>query len=215
MAVKAKICGINSREAAEAAGAGGASHIGLVFYPPSPRFVTPEQAAGLAAVVPARVKKVGLFVDSTDESIAFILEQVPLDVLQLHGAESPERVAAVKAAFGLPVMKAVKVAGPQDVVVAERYVGVADWLLFDAKAPESMTGALPGGNALIFDWELLAGRTWPKPWMLSGGLTAENVDEAVRISGAEAVDVSSGVESRPGRKDPRLIAAFLEAVAGL
>jgi len=209
MAVRAKICGINSREALDAAVAGGASFVGFVFYPPSPRALTPAAAGELAAAVPRTVGKLGLFVDDPDERIAEVLAKAPLDMLQLHGQETPARVAAIRRLFGLPVMKAVKVAGADDLAAADGYIGVADWLLFDAKPPKEMTGALPGGNALAFDWQLLAGRAWPSPWMLSGGLTPENLGEAVRISGARVVDVSSGVEAAPGQKDPAKIAAFL------
>lgn len=224
MAIRAKICGINSVAAAEAAARGGAAFIGLVFYPPSPRAVPPAEAAKLASAVPPSIKKVGLFVDVDDDTIAVTLAAVTLDLLQLHGSETPARLAHLKKRFGLPVMKAVKIAGNADVDEAERYLEAADWLLFDAKAPEAMAGALPpgtrpgglpGGNALPFDWRLIAGRRWPRPWMLSGGLTAENLAEAVRISGAEVVDVSSGVEDRPGHKDPARIAAFLNAVRRL
>ena len=215
MAVRAKICGINSREALDAAVAGGASFVGFVFYPPSPRALTPAAAGELAAAVPRTVGKLGLFVDDPDERIADVLAKAPLDMLQLHGQETPARVAAIRRHFGLPVMKAVKVAGADDLAAADGYVGVADWLLFDAKPPKEMTGALPGGNALAFDWQLLAGRAWPSPWMLSGGLTPENLGEAVRISGARVVDVSSGVEAAPGQKDPAKIAAFLAEAARL
>jgi phosphoribosylanthranilate isomerase len=215
MTVAAKICGIGSEAAMAAAVDGGARYVGLVFYPPSPRYVTPEKAAALAASVPTAVDKVGLLVDADDATIAAILDRVALDRLQLHGAETPDRVAAVKARFGLPVMKAVKVAGADDLDAVAHYAGIADMILFDAKPPQDMTGALPGGNALAFDWQLLAGRTWPLPWMLSGGLDAANVAEAVAISGAPAVDVSSGVETRPGEKDPAKIRAFLTAVASL
>ena len=215
MAVRAKICGINSREALDAAVAGGASFVGFVFYPPSPRALTPAAAGELAAAVPRTVGKLGLFVDDPDERIAEVLAKAPLDMLQLHGQETPARVAAIRRHFGLPVMKAVKVAGADDLAAADGYVGVADWLLFDAKPPKEMTGALPGGNALAFDWQLLAGRAWPSPWMLSGGLTPENLGEAVRISGARVVDVSSGVEAAPGQKDPAKIAAFLAEAARL
>jgi len=215
MAVRAKICGINSREALDAAVAGGASFVGFVFYPPSPRALTPAVAGELAAAVPRTVGKLGLFVDDPDERIAEVLAKAPLDMLQLHGQETPARVAAIRRQFGLPVMKAVKVAGADDLATADGYIGVADWLLFDAKPPKEMTGALPGGNALAFDWQLLAGRAWPSPWMLSGGLTPENLGEAVRISGARVVDVSSGVEAAPGQKDPAKIAAFLAEAARL
>ena len=215
MTVEAKICGINAPEAMRAAVDGGAAYVGLVFYPPSPRYVTPKEAAALAALAPAEVVKVGLFVDIGDELLAGILSQVPLDVLQLHGAETPERVRDIKAATGLPVIKAIKIAASDDVAAAKSYVGVADRLLFDAKAPPDLEGALPGGNALRFDWQLLGGRTWPCRWMLSGGLDAGNVAEAVAVSGAPAVDVSSGVEQSPGVKSTRRIAAFLAAVSRL
>jgi phosphoribosylanthranilate isomerase len=215
MPVRAKICGVNSRAALDAAIAGGAGFVGFNFYPPSPRALTPEAAAALAAAVPPVIARVGLFVDDPDERIAEILARVALDMLQLHGKETPTRVDDIRRRFGLPVMKAVKIAEAADLAVADRYIGHADWLLFDAKPPPQMTGALPGGNALSFDWQLLAGRSWPSPWMLSGGLTGDNLAEAVRISGARVVDVSSGVESQPGQKDPGKIAAFLAEAARL
>ena len=215
MSVKAKICGVNSPAAIDAAVSGGAGFVGFVFYAPSPRAVTPEAAAALAAALPPEVTKVGLLVDDTDDRIAAILAHARLDLLQLHGKETPDRAAAIKRRFGVPVMKAVKIAEPADLAVADRYLDHADWLLFDAKTPPQMTGALPGGNALAFDWQLLAGRSWPLPWMLSGGLTADNLTDAVRISGARTVDVSSGVESGPGQKDPARIASFLAAAARL
>ncbi len=215
MTVQAKICGINSPEAMAAAVEHGAAFVGLVFYPPSPRHVSPAQAGELASAVPDGVRKVGLFVDANDDDIAEAAEAAGLGMLQLHGLENPERVRELRARFGLPVMKAVKIAAAADLAVAEDYFDSADWLLFDAKPPAEMTGALPGGNALAFDWELLAGRDWPLPWMLSGGLDAGNVAEAVATAGAAAVDVSSGVEDRPGHKDPARIEAFLAAVARL
>ena len=211
MSIEVKICGINTPAALAAAVAGGADYVGFVFYPRSPRAVTPETAHTLAAQTPARVTKVGLAVDLDDAALAALLEAVPLDLWQLHGAESPARVAQIKARFGLPVMKVVKISGPADVAAAEAYFRTADRLLFDAKPPKEMTEALPGGNALAFDWQLLAGKTWPLPWMLSGGLDPANVAEAARISGARAVDVSSGVEDRPGHKNPDKIHAFLAA----
>ena len=155
-----------------------------------------------------------MFVDVEDETIAETLAAVGLDMLQLHGGESPARVAQIRARFGLPVMKVIKIAEPADVAAAEPYLRVADRLLFDAKPPKEMTEALPGGNALAFDWQLLAGKTWPIPWMLSGGLDPDNVAEAARISGARAVDVSSGIEDRPGLKNPDKIHAFLAAAKG-
>ncbi len=212
MSVLAKICGLSSEEAIAAALLGGAAYLGFVFYPKSPRAVGAERAARLAAAIPKGVCRVGLFVDAADEAIGAILDEAPLDLLQLHGGESPERVEDLKRRFGLPVMKAVRIAGEDDVAAAERFEGVADLLLFDAKAPR---GALPGGNGLLFDWRLLAGHSWRRPWMLSGGLNAELLPEAVRVSGASLVDVSSGVESAPGKKDPSKIRAFLEAARAL
>jgi phosphoribosylanthranilate isomerase len=176
--------------------------------------VTPERAARLCADVPIEVTRVGLFVDADDRLIDAALAAVPLDLLQFHGSEKPERVSKAKATFGRPIMKAVTIAGPEDVAGASLYEDVADRLLFDAKPPRR-PDALPGGNGLAFDWRLIAGRSWRVPWMLSGGLTAELLPEAVRISGAAAVDVSSGVESRPGVKDVAKIRTFLAAARAL
>ena len=215
MTVAAKICGVNSREALDAAVAGGAAFVGFVFYARSPRYLTVPQAATLAAATPKTVKRTGLFVDVDDATIETVLKDAPLELLQFHGAETPARCRAVKARFGVPVMKAVKIGGPDDLAQATPFFDAADWLLFDAKTPPAMTNALPGGNAVSFDWTVLAGAALPLPWMLSGGLTPDNVAEAVRVSGAGAVDVSSGVESAPGRKDPARIAAFLAAIRGL
>ncbi len=212
MSVLAKICGLKSEEAVEAALRGGAAYLGFVFYPQSPRAVGAEEAARLSAGVPKGVCRVGLFVDAGDERIAAVLEEAPLDLLQLHGSESPERVEALKRRFGLPVMKAIKIAGEKDLAAAVPYEESADLLLFDAKSPP---GALPGGNGLLFDWRLLAGRRWRRPWMLSGGLDAEILPEAVKVSGARLVDVSSGVETAPGQKDAAKIRAFLAAAGCL
>lgn len=215
MSVAAKICGINSNESLDAALAGGAGYVGLVFFPRSPRNLTPDQAGALAARAPAETTVVGLLVDPDDATLAEIAAKSRIDLWQLHGRETPDRVTRIKLDTGKPVMKAISVAGPEDVAVAEAYTGVADRLLFDAKPPPDLKGAMPGGNALAFDWNLLGGRTWPCPWMLSGGLDADNVTQAVAISGAIAVDVSSGVESAPGVKDPGQIRAFLKTVAAL
>ncbi|MGH7059413.1 MAG: phosphoribosylanthranilate isomerase [Stellaceae bacterium] len=214
MGVAAKICGLSSEAAVAAAVAGGAAWLGFVFYPPSPRAVGPAEAARLCAGIPAGTLRVGLFVDADDAAIAAVLAAAPIDILQLHGGESPDRVAEVKTRFGRKVMKAVAIAGPEDVARAAAYQETADLLLFDAKPPRR-PGALPGGNGLRFDWALIAGRAWPLPWLLSGGLTAELLPEAVRISGTAAVDVSSGVETRPGEKDPAKIRAFLAAARAL
>ena len=215
MAVRAKICGVRQPEILRTAVAHGAAAIGLVFFPRSPRNVGAGEAARLAAAAPRETTVVGLFVDPSDETLEGMLETVRLDLLQLHGGESPARVAEIKRRTGRPVMKAIKVADAADLALAGDYAGIADRLLFDAKAPASGGDFMPGGNALSFDWRILGGRDWPSPWMLSGGLTPENVAEAVRASGAPAVDVSSGVEAAPGVKDPARVAAFLAAVAAL
>jgi phosphoribosylanthranilate isomerase len=210
MSVAAKICGLSTEAAVTTAAKGGAAYVGFVFYPASPRAVTPPQAAQLCAAAPHGMARVGLFVDADNAMIETVLAAAPIDILQFHGLETPERVAEARRRFGLPVMKAVAVGGIEDVVRAARYEAVADLLLFDAKPPRRLD-ALPGGNGLAFDWRLIADRPWRRPWMLSGGLTAELLPEAVRISGAAAVDVSSGVESRPGEKDLDKIRAFLAA----
>jgi phosphoribosylanthranilate isomerase len=212
MSVQVKICGINHPDAATAALKGGARFIGLVFFERSPRHVAPPLAAELARMIPTGVRTVGLFVDPTNEYLEHVVSQVPLDLIQLHGDESPARVAEIKAAFSMPVMKAIKVSSPEDLIAADAYASVADRLLFDAKPPAKVS-ALPGGNGIPFDWTILTGRTWSKPWMLSGGLTIANVAEAISISGAASIDVSSGVEDRPGHKDPDLIRDFLRAAS--
>ena len=215
MGVSAKICGLNTLESVAAAVSGDAGFIGFVFFPPSPRYVAPDKAAALSRAVPPTVTTVGLFVDASDDVIAETLRTVNLDMLQLHGNESPDRVRELGGRFGLETMKAIKVESAADVEAASEYDESADWLLFDAKAPRDMEGALPGGNAVTFDWRLLRGWSRKRPWMLSGGLDADNVSEAASISGAVVVDVSSGVEDRPGSKNPRLIERFLDTVGAL
>jgi phosphoribosylanthranilate isomerase len=215
MSVAVKICGLTSAEAVAAAVAGGAGFTGFVFYPPSPRDLTPERAASLVSGVAPGITRVGVFVDPDDAALETVLAKVPLDLLQLHGNETPERLVAVKDRFRLKVMKAIKVAGEIDLQAAKAYFSVADWLMFDAKPPKDFAGALPGGNALAFDWELLRAKHWPLPWMLSGGLHVGNLAEAAGISRAPALDVSSGVERRPGEKDPEKILAFLARARAL
>ena len=215
MSVDAKICGLSTAAAVDAAVTGGARFVGFVFYPPSPRNVTPEQAAALAAPVPSRVTRTGLFVDASDAIIEGVLARVPLDLLQFHGHEDPRRVAEVKSRFGKPVMKVIPIAGPEDPDAALPYLEVADWLLFDAMPPRAQPDALPGGNGLAFDWQLLGGRSWSRPWMLSGGLTVRNLAEAVSTTHAKVVDVSSGVEIRQGVKDLAKIVEFLAAARAL
>ena len=216
MSVDTKICGINDPAAMRTAVTAGAKYVGLVFYPPSPRALTPEEAARLATLVPNGVTTVGLFVDPDDTIVDTVLNMVPPDMmLQLHGNESPSRCAELRLRTGCPVMKAIKVANQDDIDTADDYLGSVDCLMFDAKAPREMTGGLPGGNALSFDWTLLVGRTWPVPWMLAGGINSDNVVAAVKASGTKIVDVSSGVETEPGCKDPARIEAFLAAVKNL
>lgn len=209
-AVRVKVCGLTRPADMAALVAAGAAYAGLVFYPPSPRALSPDRARAIALAAPPGLARVGLFVDPDDALIEAVLAEVPLDLLQLHGRESPERLAALRARHGLPVIKAVGVAGPEDLPTLDLYARAADMLLVDAKPPRG--AALPGGNGLAFDWRLIAGRRWAVPWLLAGGLTPGNVAEAVRLTGAGQVDVSSGVERAPGDKDPDLIAAFAAAL---
>lgn len=213
MPIAMKFCGLTRAEDVSAAAEAGAAYMGLVFYPGSPRCVTFETARALAMLAPPGLAKVALTVDADDATLDALLEAVPIDMLQLHGHESPERVLEVRARTGLPVMKALGIAVAGDLASIDHYSEVADQLLIDAKPPKGAT--LPGGNGLAFDWRLLAGRKyWTKPWMLAGGLTPENVAEAVRLTGARQVDVSSGIESAPGQKDAARMTAFSRAVAG-
>jgi len=208
--VNVKICGLTDPADVPAALLAGARTLGFVFFEKSPRHLSLDAAAHMTAAVPDGICKVALTVNADDTALDALLAAVPfLDMLQLHGSESPARVGEVKARYGLPVMKAVGVADRDDLTLLNDYVTVADQILVDAKPPKD--AVLPGGNGLAFDWRLIAGRRWPKPWMLAGGLTAENVGEAITLTGAQQVDVSSGVESAPGVKDATLIKAFCEA----
>jgi phosphoribosylanthranilate isomerase len=213
MSIEVKICGLNQPSAVAAAIAGGASSVGFVFFPRSPRYVDPATAASLASLVPKGVLRVGLVVDAETDILQKILTIVPLDMLQLHGAEPPSRVAEIRERFRLPVMKAIAVTDEADFDVVPEYEGVADRLLFDARPPADATR--PGGNARSFDWRLLHGRSFRLPWLLAGGLDVGNVAEAVRCSGAAKVDVSSGVEDAPGHKSVEKILAFLAVAARL
>ena len=213
MAVDAKICGIGSVEALDAAITHGARFVGFNFFEKSPRYVNLEAVQALGARVPEGVGKVGVFVDPDDTLLAGAIAAGGLSMVQLHGLEDPKRVADVRTRFGVDMMKVVRVAEAEDLDSASSYEPVADWLMFDTKPPKGAT--LPGGNAVAFDWRLLAGRSWQRPWMLAGGLDHDNVGEAVNLTGARCVDVSSGVESAPGVKDPGMIKAFLQTVRGL
>lgn len=210
--IQVKICGLKDSRGIAAAVDCGARYIGFNFFPKSPRYVTPASAAELAVLIPAGVCKVALSVNADNALLDVLTEAVPLDMLQLHGSESPERVAEVQDRYRLPVMKAVGVADESDLVALDEYMRVANQILVDTKPPKN--AILPGGNGLAFDWRLIAGRRWSVPWMLAGGLTADNVAEAVRMTGARQVDVSSGVESAPGVKDSGLIARFVAAAQG-
>jgi phosphoribosylanthranilate isomerase len=212
MSLIVKICGLSTEETLDAALAAGADMVGFNFFPKSPRSVTPARAAELANRVAGRAEIVALTVDADETAMAGIIEAVSPDWLQLHGAESEEAVAAVRKRFGRQVMKAVGIRQAADLDLAGSYMKVADGLLLDAKPPKG--AVLPGGNGVPFDWTLLAGFDPDVPWLLSGGLTPGNVAEAVAITGAPGVDVSSGVESAPGRKEPNLIRAFIANARG-
>ncbi|WP_108484580.1 phosphoribosylanthranilate isomerase [Oceaniglobus ichthyenteri] len=204
---RVKICGLT--RPADILAARDAAYVGFVFFAKSPRHLSVAQAAALAIDVPVGQCKVALTVNADDAALDALLQAVPIDMLQLHGRESPERVAEIRARYGLPVMKAVGIADADDLKPLAEYGRVADQLLVDAKPLKDAD--LPGGNGLTFDWRLLAGRRWPVPWMLAGGLTPENVAEAVRLTGARQVDVSSGVEAKPGLKDAGRIGEFIAA----
>lgn len=210
MAAEVKICGLSTPDSVEAAVAAGADLIGLVFFPKSPRNVTLEQAAQLAALARGKAKIVALVVDADDRLLADIAGHVRPDFIQAHGSETPERVAEIERLTGKPVIKAIRVRDAGDIAAAAAFSTVASLILYDAKAPETLGSALPGGNGHAFDWGLLEGESRPA-FMLAGGLTPENVAEAIRVTGAPMVDVSSGVESAPGLKDEALIRKFIEA----
>jgi phosphoribosylanthranilate isomerase len=213
MSVAIKICGLTTPEALDAALAAGADMVGFVFFPPSPRNLGIEAARTLGERVKGRAKKVALSVDATDGELDRVVEALKPDMLQLHGKETPERVAAVRSRFRLPVMKALPIEQKSDLAPIRIYAKVADWLLFDGRAPREATR--PGGLGKTFDWTVLENLSLEVPFMLSGGLDASNVAEALRITGAPAVDVSSGVERAPGEKDPDKIRAFIRAARGL
>lgn len=201
-----KICGLTRPEDVAAAASAGARYIGLVFYPQSGRYVAPDIAAMLSRSVPTGVRIVGLFVDPDDQTLARTLAKVPLDMIQLHGSESPVRVAEIRRNHLLPVIKAIPVATERDLEAIDTYIQVSDWLLFDAKTPQF------GGSGQSFDWNLLKNRKIARPWMLSGGLNKENVAEALKILTPDAVDVSSGVEETIGKKSKLKIVEFINKI---
>jgi phosphoribosylanthranilate isomerase len=209
MPVAVKICGLTSAAAIDAAIGAGAAYGGLVFHPNSPRFVAPDQARMLAERMRGRLKSVALIADLDDARIGDIVKMVQPDFLQLHGLETAKRTAEIRSHFGLPVIKALPVAEPSDLDAAAAYQANADMLLFDARPPKGAQRG--GGHGAAFDWKILSGRSFVKPWLLAGGLTPDNVARAIALSGAQMVDVSSGVESAPGVKDAAKIIAFVEA----
>ena len=204
-----KICGLSDPQNLQTAIDAGTRFVGFVFYEPSPRHVSFDTAWNLARAVPTSIRSVGLFVDPDDALLERVLTGIQLDMVQLHGNETPGRVAEIKDKYKMEVMKAIRVREESDLEGIEGFEAAADWLLFDSK-PEKAT--LPGGTGHSFDWSLLEGRTFAKPWMLGGGLSPENVADAIKQLSPNAVDVSSGVESAPGQKDPAKIKAFIEAV---
>jgi phosphoribosylanthranilate isomerase len=213
MPVAVKICGLSDEAAVAAAVEGGAKFTGFVFFAKSPRNVSPARAGQLSRAVPKGVTRVGLVVDATDSTLSEIAGKAGLDMLQLHGHETPDRAAEIRERFGLPVMKVLPVARPGDVEKARAFEDVCDRLMFDAMPPAGADR--PGGNARVFEWGLLRGFESRLPWLLAGGLTARNLARAVAESGARAVDVSSGVEDRPGVKSPLKIKEFLKAATAL
>ncbi|MDE0765794.1 MAG: phosphoribosylanthranilate isomerase [Amylibacter sp.] len=210
--MRVKICGLTTLETLSAAVASGASYVGFVFFEKSPRHLRIKQASIMAKSVPTGICKTALVVDPTDQELDTLLGAVPIDMIQLHGHETAERVSEVKQRFGLPVMKAVGISDETDLNQLNEYSRVSDQILVDAKPPKDAN--IPGGNGLAFDWRLIAGRRWPTPWMLAGGLTNKNVAEAARLTGARQFDVSSGVETLTGVKDIQLISDFIQATNG-
>ncbi len=208
--VDVKICGITTPEIISAVAGAGARFAGFVFVPQSPRFIDFERARLLARQLPTGVRSVGLFVNPDDEELARVMGAVSLDIIQLHGQESPARVQDIKSKYHVPIIKAFPVSGKDDVVQIEPYLPTIDWILFDAKAPESSN--ISGGNGTPFDWTILKGLKFLKPWMLSGGLTANNIRDALSVLSPDAVDVSSGVEMTRGVKDAEKIREFIKIV---
>jgi len=211
--VDLKICGLSTPESVKAAVEGRAAYVGFVLFEASPRAVTPNLMANLCLSIPKNIKKVGLFVDPSMAAIETSVSTRVVDIIQLHGSEEPSMLAEIKSRFKLPVMKAIAISSEEDLAIAKMYEKSADMLLFDAKPPP---GAIrPGGNALSFDWTLVAGQNWRLPWMLAGGIDSSNLAEAVKISGATTIDVSSGVEDPQGLKSPEKITELLYLAATL
>jgi len=211
---KVKICGISTVETLAAACEAGADYVGFAFFERSPRHISYEQAAKLSRAVPANVTKIALSVNADDAALEQIVTSLGPDILQLHGDESPARAAEIKQKFKITILKAIPVENSRDILAAKTYDGIADMILFDAKAPADLKNALPGGNGISFDWKLLNNEVIKGDFMLSGGMNAQNVTEAIALTKAAIVDVSSGVEISPGKKDCKLISQFIAAVKG-
>ena len=210
--MRVKICGLTTLDTLSGAINAGAAYVGFVFYEKSPRHLSIEKASQMAKAVPEGICKTALVVDPTDNDLDLLLDKIPVDMIQLHGHESAERVSEVKDKFGLPVMKAVGISDESDLIQLNEYSRISDQILVDAKP--SKNSILPGGNGLSFDWRLLAGRRWATPWMLAGGLNPDNLLEAAKLTGATQFDVSSGVETSSGVKDIKLISDFIQAANG-
>ncbi|MBH69147.1 MAG: phosphoribosylanthranilate isomerase [Rhodospirillaceae bacterium] len=210
-----KICGLTEREAIAAAVRHGVSHLGFIFYPPSPRAITPETAAEITAGISEDVKIVAVLVDPSDENISRVITHLSPHILQLHGSETPERVVDIKNKFNTRIMKAIKVSNAEDIQFSKEYDKAVDLVLFDALPPSNNIDALPGGNGIPFNWTLLNSTIHATPWFLSGGINISNVKEAVRITGAKAIDISSGVEDKPGSKSVKKIVKLMEIMKGL
>ena len=207
-----KICGLNNKETIEFAVKAGASHLGFIFYPPSPRSLTPKEAGHITSTTPRHIKRVAVVVNARDDLIDDIIQNLSPDILQLHGSETTSRIHEIKEKFKLPIMKAIKVANFDDIKSSQKYHDNSDFLLFDAKPPMTSKNALPGGNGISFDWTLLKSVKIGKPWFLSGGIHIGNVHEAIKTTGNRSIDISSGVEDQPGVKSSQKIDMFMKSI---
>ena len=207
-----KICGLNNKETVEVAVKAGASHLGFIFYPPSPRSLTPKEAGYIASTTPNHIKRVAVIVDARDDLINDIIQSLSPHILQLHGSETTSRIQEIKEKFKLPIMKAIKVANFDDIKSSQQYNDSSDFLLFDAKPPILSKDSLPGGNGISFDWGLLGSAKIKKPWFLSGGIHVGNVHQAIKITGSKSIDISSGVEDQPGVKNVEKIEGFMKSL---
>tara|TARA_Y200000002_G_scaffold104007_1_gene84730 strand:- start:261 stop:917 length:657 start_codon:yes stop_codon:yes gene_type:complete len=207
-----KICGLNNKETVEVAVKAGASHLGFIFYPPSPRSLTPKEAGYITSTTPNHIKRVAVIVDARDDLINDIIQSLSPHILQLHGSETTSRIQEIKEKFKLPIMKAIKVANFDDIKSSQQYNDSSDFLLFDAKPPLTSINSLPGGNGISFDWALLRSVKIGKPWFLSGGIHIGNVQEAIKTTGNGSIDISSGVEDQPGVKSSQKIEMFMKSI---